>query len=464
MLLKCRAKRMFFVIAVLFLASCPALLAQNNNKQPPPKYTPPPPPPPRPAPTYTPPPAPRPTYTPPPSRPSTPTPSPSSNNYSRPAPAPNNNSARPATTTPATTPARTYTPGANTSTAPARTYTPGASTSTAPARTYTPGASTSTAPARTYTPGASTSSSSGVRTYTPGATTSSTPTHAIAASPGGVSSGVRTENGVTTYTPHAPATAGTPAGNSRPGTPSSSANSGVGAHPIYTVAGSEVAGRAPNGGSTLTPTGSHQVLQQVNTNRTNMSGINRNPIPQGRVSIEPNGHVAVAAANGREYNLRSNGTVAAIHTNSGTLTFRGDGHLASVRTPTLRVMHGPHGERTIIHRLPDNRVVVSAGRHFGYVQRTVAFRGTEFVQRTYVRGAMVQTAAFTNFSYRGVAMEHYVPNYTYAPAFYGWAYYGWNQPVAYAWGWAGDPCRCLFARRSRRACGRYGGRRFRTAG
>ena len=45
------------------------------------------------------------------------------------------------------------------------------------------------------------------------------------------------------------------------------------------------------------------------------------------------------------------------------------------------------------------------------------------------------TREYNHYHYHGREFNHYVPRYTYIPAFYGWAYYPWDSPAAYMWGW-----------------------------
>jgi hypothetical protein len=46
---------------------------------------------------------------------------------------------------------------------------------------------------------------------------------------------------------------------------------------------------------------------------------------------------------------------------------------------------------------------------------------------------------YGHYYYRGSYVDYYTPAYYYRPAFYGWAYNPWPQPVPYAWGWGGNP-------------------------
>ncbi len=46
---------------------------------------------------------------------------------------------------------------------------------------------------------------------------------------------------------------------------------------------------------------------------------------------------------------------------------------------------------------------------------------------------------YRGYGYRGVYLNVYAPGYYYAPAFYGWAYNPWAVPIAFGWGWGGNP-------------------------
>jgi hypothetical protein len=178
------------------------------------------------------------------------------------------------------------------------------------------------------------------------------------------------------------------------------------------------------------------VLHQVNTARGGLGGVNHQPIPSGQVVVHPNQSLTVNASNGRNYNLRPNGTLASYNGHGQTATFRGDGHLASLHTNNMDIARGPHGQRTIVSERPDHGRLVSTGSHRGYLEHPVNYHGHDYSQRTYVHGDHRFTREYSKYNYHGRELNHYVPHATYAPAFYGWAYYPWDSPAAYMWGWA----------------------------
>jgi hypothetical protein len=188
---------------------------------------------------------------------------------------------------------------------------------------------------------------------------------------------------------------------------------------------------------TLTPAESQQHIQQLNRNRGVMTGINRNPLPQGQVSVRPNGSRTIVASGGRQYQVRPNGTIARVSLSGGrTASFRPNGSLATVRAGGMQITHGLRGERQIVTVRPDQSRVVSTGLHRGYVERPyIARGGRTYVQRTYIVNNVTYVRVYRSFNYRGVAYYSYVPPFYYHPAFYGWVYNPWRVRVFYRWPW-----------------------------
>jgi len=214
----------------------------------------------------------------------------------------------------------------------------------------------------------------------------------------------------------------------------------------------------------------HSVVHHLNAERATLSGINKAPIPNGRVMNGGN-IVTVRTGDGRMYFLRADGTIArfqsgmlppgraavpsgsagvsarpAARASTGTFaTFRHDGTLASLRVggPNgLSIQHGAHGERIVIAHRPDRSTLVSTGPHSGYLERTVEQNGRKLIQRTYVSGSRSWQRTYAKFNGRFVSMQVngpapklYVPRYHYAPAFYVWAGQGWTYPINYHWNW-----------------------------
>jgi len=189
----------------------------------------------------------------------------------------------------------------------------------------------------------------------------------------------------------------------------------------------------------LNHSGAQALLHEVNTARSGMQGFNRKPLPSGDVSVHPNGHLTVNAVGGRQYELRGNGTLASFRSGGQSASFHANGRVSAVHTPNLDIRHGLNGGRTVVTQRPDKTVLVGTGAKTGYLERTGVAGDRTFIHRTYVSERATYTRVFTTYSYHGMALEHFVPAFYYAPEFYGWAYYPWGAPIPYAWAWTGDP-------------------------
>jgi hypothetical protein len=67
------------------------------------------------------------------------------------------------------------------------------------------------------------------------------------------------------------------------------------------------------------------------------------------------------------------------------------------------------------------------------------YHGHEFGHRSYYDHGRRYDRFYGRYGYRGGFVEVYAPGYYYAPGFYGWAYNPWAVPIAYSWGWGGNP-------------------------
>jgi hypothetical protein len=113
---------------------------------------------------------------------------------------------------------------------------------------------------------------------------------------------------------------------------------------------------------------------------------------------------------------------------------------AVVRTPSgARIAHTPGGVRRVETVRPGGRVVVANRAGHGYVQRPIVVRGHAFVQRTYYVRGVAYPRYYRTAVYRGIPYHVYAPVRYYSPRFYTWAYSPWGVPVAYNFGWAGNP-------------------------
>lgn len=316
-----------------------------------------------------------------------------------------------------------------------KTYTPRSNATSGATHTLTPGTENSGAATKTYTPGSSTTGP-GIHTYTPGNSVPTASTHSY--TPGNSTTGSTTSSGPThTYTPGSPST--NSAGKSySPG--AAPTKPSTGGHPAYTTPNANhVAATTANGDSVLSNSGSREVLQQVNASRAKMSGLNRQKLPTGDVTVHANGSLSLAAADGRKYGLRTDGSLATYAGHGHSASFLPNGRLASVHAGNMDIRHNPRSGRMVVVRRPDHSIVVVTGRDAGYVQRRVTVRGHEFVQRTYLMGGRTYLRTYSVYTYHGVQLLHYRPAVYYAPEFYGWAYYPWAAPAAYQFAWVGTP-------------------------
>jgi len=164
----------------------------------------------------------------------------------------------------------------------------------------------------------------------------------------------------------------------------------------------------------------------------------------GRNSATPNNRTGFATPGSNV--AHGTGRVANGHTvvqagNGATLTRRPDGKIASLRDPKrgVEVHRGLNGTRQVAVERPDHsRVFVEHGRH-GYIQKPYIYHGHEYATRSYYHHGAYYQHYYGRYSYRGAFINPYYPAYYYGPAYYGWVYNPWAFPVAYAWGWAGDP-------------------------
>jgi hypothetical protein len=351
-----------------------------------------------------------------------------------------------------TPPARSGASPNSTGTVPPRTYTPGGtprnSASSSSSTTFAPHArgTGSGEPSRAKASAEGVTNSNGTTVFTPHAKTATGTVVNERSAKTSSNEGVTGANGVTTFTPHAshettfspkaPIAAATAPANARASSTVAVKPSGAS---TYSVPIAEVVSSG-HGASVLTASGSKTVIDQVNASRTHLTGLNHQSIPKGQVTTHANGSLTVETQDGRSFGLRPNGSLATYQRANTRASFRSDGHVNSVHTSSLDIKRGVHGERVVIDRRPDKTVVVRSGPRSGFVQRTVQnSKGISYVQRTYVSGASVSTRTFTNYTYHGRELANFDPSVTYAPEFYGWAYYPWDTPAAYAWPWASQP-------------------------
>jgi hypothetical protein len=105
----------------------------------------------------------------------------------------------------------------------------------------------------------------------------------------------------------------------------------------------------------------------------------------------------------------------------------------------MEVHHSLSGNRRVeVERRDHSRVVAERGGR-GYVQRPYMYHGHEYARRSYYYNGRYYNHYYGRYYYHGMYVNPYYPSYYYGPAFYGWAYNPWVAPVAYGWGWGGNP-------------------------
>jgi len=127
--------------------------------------------------------------------------------------------------------------------------------------------------------------------------------------------------------------------------------------------------------------------------------------------------------------------------NGNVVRTRPNGRISDVHNPKtgMDVHHGLNGNRAVMVERPDHsRVFAERGRP-GYVQRPYSFHGHDFARRTYFYHGHEYSHFYHGYGYRGVYLNVYAPGFYFRPAFYGWAYNPWAVPIAFAWGWGGNP-------------------------
>ena len=161
-------------------------------------------------------------------------------------------------------------------------------------------------------------------------------------------------------------------------------------------------------------------------------------------SNNPGGHNNMATHGGSPsggHGMQTPHGHTTMQTSHGAVTRRADGHVAGFHDNRrgMDVHHGLSGGRHVmVERGDHSRVYVGRGGR-GYVQRPYMYHGHEYARRSYYHDGHYYNHYYGRYSYHGVWMNPYYPSYYYRPAFYGWVYNPWVNPIAYGWGWAGNP-------------------------
>ncbi len=138
----------------------------------------------------------------------------------------------------------------------------------------------------------------------------------------------------------------------------------------------------------------------------------------------------------------TNGIVRELHTRSGAEAIFGpSGKITSIAFGGTTIRYAPNGVRRVETLRRDGTRVVSIGRNRGFVEYPFTQRGGRFyVSRTHVVNGHSYARVYTRYRYRAGYLYDYVPAYSYAPAFYGWAYNSWAAPIYYrGWNWNAEP-------------------------
>jgi len=206
------------------------------------------------------------------------------------------------------------------------------------------------------------------------------------------------------------------AGAAKPGAASSSAAG----HTTTTSHGPTTAGHTTTttaGRTTTTTAGSHTTTTSAGKTATTAH------TTAGTTARTPAGSHEVRTANGSTVRTRANGSRADVHD----------------AKRNMDIHHGLDGGRRVsVERRDGSRLVAERGRP-GYVQRGYNFHGHEFARRSYYFHGRQYDRFYRGYGYRGVELNVYAPGYYFAPGFYGWAYNPWAAPIAYGWGWGGNP-------------------------
>jgi hypothetical protein len=127
--------------------------------------------------------------------------------------------------------------------------------------------------------------------------------------------------------------------------------------------------------------------------------------------------------------------------NGGSVTKRADGHVATVHDPKrgMDVHRNLSGNRTVVVEHGDHSRIVAERGGRGYVQRPYMFHGHEYARRSYYYHGRYYNAYYGRYYYHGGYLNPYYPSYFYGPGYYGWAYNPWAAPIAFGWGWGGNP-------------------------
>ena len=166
------------------------------------------------------------------------------------------------------------------------------------------------------------------------------------------------------------------------------------------------------------------------------------PLKPSTTVKTPTGGTKTMTAHGTEVTRTPSGHVESVKTaNGSTAKFSSSGKVREVHDPSrnMTVSRGPGGMRRTEVERPDHTRLVAEGHGHGYIQRPYTYGGRAYYSRAYYYNGHPYNAYYRGYYYNGVYLNGYMPAYYYPPVYYGWAYNPWPAPVAYSWGWGGNP-------------------------
>src|SRR5471030_1207094 len=230
-------------------------------------------------------------------------------------------------------------------------------------------------------------------------------------------------------TPNNPRQAGS--GNSRPSIPNSprqnAPNNPRQAGPVNTRPST------PNSPRQNAPNNPRQAGQPGRPGADTPSGRHGQPPASAssgsRIQTHGGGHMERGTNGPHTYRAPDGKTVARIQ----------NGRVSQIQRPNTVIRRPAGGPRTVVVQRHGNTVVMARSGGRGYVQRQFAVGRRNYVQRTYYVNRVAYVRAYRPVMYHGMALSFYAPAHYYPVAFYSWAGESWAGPVAYPWGWGGDP-------------------------
>ncbi len=166
---------------------------------------------------------------------------------------------------------------------------------------------------------------------------------------------------------------------------------------------------------------------------------NTNQPPRNAGSFDRNANTNRDTRSPRgEFTRNQQGRVETFRSRTGSeVRYRPDGRVGSVTRGNMTIQHGAGNSRRIIVNRSDRSMIVTNRNGHGFVQRPFAYRGNEFVNRSYYLRGQTYSRYYRPYSYRGITLNSYVPTRYYNSGFYSWFNRPWSGSVGFAWGWMG---------------------------